>query len=231
MTTPSDLAAQPETRVRPRGVWYLLVVVLWVASVVVGVTVIASIVHVVDHGVTSFQASQQVNVPSSGLTVYSRIQPDSKDCTLTDGSGQQTAMDGLSFDLSATINGRSVYAVASTPDDLAAGSYRITCQGVGGSQLYYGDKFPIGSILIRSGISALLGVAGLALLILLLIRRHLSKSRIRTQQLMATTPAGYGTFQPYQPPPAYQPPPPQYPQQAPPPYPPQYPPSDGGPQS
>lgn len=192
MTTPAELAAQPEPRVRPRAAWYLLVVVLWVASAIVGGTVIATFVHVVDHGVTSFQASHEVAVPSSGLTIYSRSKPTSHDCTLTDPSGRRIAMDGLSYDLNATFDSVTVSAVASTPDGLAAGSYRISCQGTGGSQLYYGDKFSIGSLLIRSGISALLGLAGLVLLIVLLVRRHTSKSRIRSQQLLATMP-------PYQP--------------------------------
>ena len=110
----------------------------------------------------------------------------------------------------------------------AAGDYTVSCQGLTDSQLYYGDKFPLGSVAIRVGISALLGVAGLALLIVLLVRRHLSKSRIRTGQRLASTPMG-GPFQAYQPPPGqqYSPaPPPQYPPAQN--YPPPAPPDDSG---
>jgi hypothetical protein len=236
MTTPYDPTVEPAPQVRPRAAWYLLVAVLWIASLVVGGTVIATVYHVVDDGVTSIQASGQMHVPSSGRTIYSHDNPDSPACTVTDiASGRQTPLDELGFDLSATINGRTVYAVASTPDGLAAGDYTVSCQGLTDSQLYYGDKFPLGSVAIRVGISALLGVAGLALLIVLLVRRHLSKSRIRTGQLLASTPMG-GPFQAYQPPPGqqYSPTPPQQyspasPQQYPPApqqgYPGQYPPA------
>jgi len=189
MTTPTA-----GSRVRPRAGWYLLVALLWIASLVVGGTVIATVVNVIDHGVTSFQAGQHIPVPQSGLTIYARSRPQSDTCTLTDQTGASTSMEGLGYDLNATFNGVTVYAVAATPDGIAPGSYAISCPGIGTGELYYGEKFPLGSILVRVGISALLGLAGLVLLIVLLIRRHTSKSRIRSQRPMNT--AGYGTGQP-----------------------------------
>jgi hypothetical protein len=221
MTMPAEPPEQAPMRVRPRAGWYLLVAVLWVGSLVVGGTVAASVVKVVDDGVTSIQASGVMHVPSSGRTIYSHEDPGSPDCAVTSvTTGELTPLDELGFDLSATIDGRTVYAVASTPDGLEAGDYTVACRGLAGSQLYYGDKLSLGSLLIRLGISALLGLAGLVLLIVLLVRRHLSKSRMRSQRLLAFPP-GYGAFQPYAPPPAPQYPPPRPPVQ-------QYPPNDPG---
>jgi hypothetical protein len=242
----------PEIPVRPRAAWYLVVVVLWVASAVLFGTAVASFIRVIDHGVTPIQANSSVPVSDSGLTIYSRTKPVTHDCVLRDASGQTTTMDGLSFDLNATFDGTTVYAVANSPDGIANGSYRVTCSGVNG-QLYYGDKFPVGSVLLRTGISGLLGLVGLVVLIVLLVRRHTSKSRIRTQNLLNAQGQGAGwspgwaggpatsygepapppyagpqPYQPYQPgpPPPYQqgPPPPSY-QPAPPSDPDQAPPS------
>lgn len=181
----------PDDTVRPRAAWYLLVAVLWVGSAVVVGTVVATFVQVVDHGVTSFQAGQQVTVPDGGLTIYSRSRPQSRDCALTDAAGRTATIDGLGYDLNATFDGTTVYAVASTPNGTASGTYRIRCPGVGGSnQLYFGDRVPIRSILVRGGIALVLGLAGLAALIVLLVRRHTSRSQLRTRQLAVAH--GYG---------------------------------------
>jgi len=243
MTTPTA-----DLTVRPRGAWYLLVAVLWVASAIVVGTVVATFVRVIDHGVTPVQASHVVSVPDSGLTIYSRTRPVTHDCFLGGPSGRTIRMDGLSYDLNVTFGGTTVYAVATTPDGLAPGSYVLSCPGVDlASQLYYGDRFPLASILIRLAIAAVLGLSGVVMLIVLLVRRHTSKSRIRTQRLMTAPgygagwpgqgwPAGppaspYGQPPPYegQPPPPYgQPPPPPYGQPPPPPYGQQPPPYDDG---
>lgn len=232
MTLSQQAAAGPT--VRPRAVWYLVVVVLWVASAVLLGTIVASFVRVIDHGVTPI--SQGIPVSDSGITVYSRTDPVTHDCVMLNPARRYT-MDGLSYDLSATFDGTTVYAVASSPDGATPGTYLVRCQGEK-SQLYYGDKFPLSSILIRFGISAVLGVLGLVALIVLLVKRHTSKSRIRAEQL-AMAP-GYGAgwppgwtggppASPYgqpTPPQSYaSPPPPQ--QYAPPPPPQQYPPYEG----
>jgi hypothetical protein len=242
----------PEIPVRPRAAWYLVVVVLWVASAVLFGTAVASFIRVIDHGVTPIQANSSVPVSDSGLTIYSRTKPVTHDCVLRDASGHTITMDGLSFDLDATFDGTTVYAVASSPDGIANGDYSVTCSGVNG-ELYYGQKFPVGSVLLRTGISGLLGLVGLVVLIVLLVRRHTSKSRIRTQHLVnaqgqgvgwppgwaggpptasygaPAPPPPYPGPQPHQPPPPYQPaPPPPYqppPEQTPPPA---YPPYDDG---
>ncbi len=214
--TLSEQQAAPALQVRPRALWYLLVVVIWVASGVVFGTAIASFVRVIDHGVTAIEAGAPVPVTDSGLTVYSRTKPATHDCFLQDSQGQSTAMDGLTFDANATFNGVTVYAVASSPDGLAPGDYQVSCTGVR-SQLYYGDKFPIGGLLVRFGISSVLGLIGLVLLIVLLVKRHTSKSRIRTQNLVDAQgqsvgwPPGWAGGQP-QSPYGQQPPPPPPPQ-------------------
>jgi hypothetical protein len=238
------MSQQPtaEIPVRPRAAWYLVVVVLWVASAVLFGTAVASFIRVIDHGVTPIQANSSVPVSDSGLTIYSRTKPVTHDCLLRDTSGQTITMDGLSFDLNATFDGTTVYAVATSPDGIANGNYSVRCSGVNG-QLYYGDKFPVGSVLLRTGISGLLGLVGLVVLIVLLVRRHTSKSRIRAQNLVnaqgqgvgwspgwaggpptasygePAPPPPYQVPQPYQPPPPYQPaPPPPYQPAPPPPY-------------
>jgi hypothetical protein len=201
--------------VRPRGAWYLVVAVVWIASAVVFGTAVATFVRVLDHGVTAIQPSESVPVTGSGITVYSRTKPVTRDCFLRDRSGETTAMDGLSFDLSATVDGTTVYAVATSPDGLASGEYAVRCLNAGG-QLYYGDKLPLESLLVRAGISVVLGLVGLVVLIVLLVKRHTSKSRIRAENLLNARGPGSGWGPggapplPYQPPPGYGQPPPGY---------------------
>jgi hypothetical protein len=178
-----------DERVRPRAAWYLLVAALWIAAAILLGTIGATFVHIVDHGVTPIP-SAIVKVPNSGLTIYSRTQPAERDCSLSRPGATAVRMDNLSYDLDVTLNGTHVYALASTPSDLPAGRYAVSCSGLSATDLYYGDRIPMASIFIRLGISGVLGLCGLAVLIVLLVRRHASKSEIRTRQMMAAT--GYG---------------------------------------
>ncbi len=185
-----------ELKVRPHGAWYLLVVALWVAALVLIGTVVATAVNLVEDGVTQLPPSHAVVVPESGLTFYAAIEPASRDCALAGEGGQISRMPGLPYDFNTTFNGTDYYAVASTPKGLAPGTYIVSCPGVGPTAtMWAGDKLPLASLLVRSAIAAILGLLGIPLLIALIIKRHSSKSKVRAQRLAGTPgypPGPYG---------------------------------------
>src|SRR6478752_462973 len=147
-----------EPTVRPSAAWYLLILVLWAAAIAIVVTVIVSIVSIIDDGVTPIGRGG-APISDAGITVYASARPDSRDCVLIGAGGQQTPMNGLSYDLNATFNGTELWAVASSPDGLAAGTYLVRCPGLPPTaQLWYGDRFPLGSIVIRSVVALGLGL-------------------------------------------------------------------------
>lgn len=183
-TTPAELI------VRPRAVWYLAVVVLWVAALVLVGTVVVSFVRIIDDGVSAVPESGQITVSAAGNTIYSSDPPVSRECFL-EGSGGPIPVDGLSFDLNTSFNGIEYWALADTPKGLAPGTYVLSCPGVGaGAQLWVGDRLTFGSLVVRFLVACVAGFLGLVALIVLLVRRHSSKSKIRVQRLAAT--AGYG---------------------------------------
>ena len=100
-----------EPTVRPSAAWYLLILVLWAAAIAIVVTVIVSIVSIIDDGVTPIGRGG-APISDAGITVYASARPDSRDCVLIGAGGQQTPMNGLSYDLNATFNGTELWRSA-----------------------------------------------------------------------------------------------------------------------
>jgi hypothetical protein len=187
MVTPME-----DQKVRPSAWWYGGVVVLWLASIGVFVWLIVIVANVIDDGVTPVGSDGTVVVKSDGLTLYSTFPFSHVDCMLRSADGQTVGLDDLPFDLSIDTNGRHLDGIGRTPDGLAAGTYAVTCPGpLRNEPLWYGDWLPVRSLVIGFVVSIGLGVAGLALLIVLLLTRHNSKSRIRQ---LRTPPPGFGGY-------------------------------------
>jgi hypothetical protein len=191
--------SQTDTRVRPSAWWYLLTVVLWIGSFVVFIVAIKPIISIYNAGVDQVQNNAQLSVTSDGFTAYASESSPNAVCTLANDGGSVT-LD--TFDSDSTFeftfdNGPKVSALATTPDDLPAGTYQLSCKGVPRTAvLATGKRVDIGDIgprLVIGIIASLLaGLIGLIVLIVLLVKRHNSKSRIR--QAQAASSYGYGGY-------------------------------------
>jgi len=208
----AEAAAPP--KVRPSLLWLLVVAVLWITALVVCIVVaIRPLVELVTAETTAFRNGSQVAISTEGLTVYSTndtVVP----CVLTDANGTSIRMDGFgndSFELPRE-DGTQLHALASTPDGLAAGTYTITCDRASG-MLAHGERVDFSELgvkmLLGFGIPAVLGLIGLILLIVVLVRRHKSKNRIRDAQAAYAYPGagwpppGQGGYQQGYPPQGY----------------------------
>lgn len=188
-------AAPVPPKVRPSAWWYLLVAGLWLLAIAMFVSIGITFVRVIDDGVTPVPPSGTIVLPSEGLTVYSSQQPTNTSCFLVSPREGTTPLDALGFDLTATFQGQRIHALATTPSGLSSGSYRLSCPGLGpAATLWTGDRLPMGSVLLRAVVAGLCGVLGLVLLVLLLVRRHLSRSRISSSRLAYAPgqPTGWG---------------------------------------
>ncbi len=101
-----------------------------------------------------FNPGATVTVTNAGMSVYARSDDDraSTVCTADDGSATTLARPTSEF--SIDVAGSDFYEVARTSDDLAAGSYALTCRGTE-QALYVGPAAP------NTSASGLMGPVGL----------------------------------------------------------------------
>ncbi|MBA2573173.1 MAG: hypothetical protein H0V02_00070 [Nocardioidaceae bacterium] len=191
---PATSYRQPETRVRPSPLWYLLPVVLWIVALTLFVLAFKAVADLITAGIDPVQNNASVEVPDDGITVYSTLQSTARDCNLVDDEGTSSALDTFDADFELDLpDDPNYFALGSTPDDLASGTYELSCPGAGSSELGIGQRLDPVAIGKRAlwGIvlPAFLGLVGLIIFIVLLIKRHNSKSRIKNAQ---TSSGGYG---------------------------------------
>lgn len=189
---------QADTRVRPAATWYLVPVVMWLICIVLFVMFLKTVADLVTGDTTSVTNGASVQVPDDGLTFYATESTAERDCVLRNQSEQRFQLETFSEDLNLNPpSADSYYALGSTPEGLDGGTYTITCSGIEpAAELRAGSRIDIAAI----GKSALwglllpviLGLAALIFLIVLLVRRHNSKSRIRSAQFQPPTGYGYG---------------------------------------
>jgi hypothetical protein len=188
-----------DTKVRPSAAWYILVVVLWLASIALAIFAFKPLYDIFNTGITEISNGQQIEVPADGITVYTSQDSSLATCQLVDAQGDATLIDAYNDNENFDIDpgdGPHVWALGSTPDGFPAGTYAIECERLGRATLAFGDRIDIvalgGRLLIGFLVAGVFGLAGLILLIVLLVKRHNSKSRIRQQQLAGG--GGYGTY-------------------------------------
>jgi hypothetical protein len=221
---------EQEMDVRPRAAWYALPVGLWVVALVLFGLLLAAIAHVVNNGVDPVRNHGTVSVPSGGLTFYTTDNLAPTTCRLTRPGAASVPLKTFSFTFDFGLDGPTYYALGATPHGLAAGTYRLDCTAVAPTtRLGTGPHIDETAIATRAlwglVLPVILGVAGLAILVIVVVKRHGSKSRIRTRQAYAAS--GFGSpwnarsgYPGSPPPPPTTPPPPPPPQPPPPPPPP-----------
>jgi hypothetical protein len=183
-------------KVRPSARWYALVAVAWLLAAVCGSFAMKSMVDMLGVTPTPIANRSSVHISDEGLTVYAVTS--SALCTLTDDSRAVIALDRVrdatAFKLTSS-DGTLMYAVATTPDGLASGTYTLRCRGIGAGVLGVGDRVDIDGMLLRVGgmmiLTGVFGVAGLIVLIVVLVKRHNSKARLQWAQAAY---AGWGQW-------------------------------------
>jgi hypothetical protein len=192
MTVTSE---QPQ--VRPRAGWFVVPVVLWVIAAVLFGLALAALSHIINSGIDPVRNQATLTVPADGLTLYTTDPVSTATCNLTGDNGRAVELDSFSFNLDINVNGPTYHGIGVTPDNLAAGSYRLACTDLASdSRLGTGPRVDVTAIATRAlwgfVLPPVLGIAGLVVLTVLLIKRHSAKSRIRSQQAYAGA-AGYGS--------------------------------------
>ncbi len=186
---------EQDLQVRPRAAWYGVTAALWVVGLVLFAFAVVAIAHVVNSGVDRAVNHADVAVPQDGLTFYT-TDPDSvASCALSNGSGQQVPLDTLGFTMEISINGPTYYAVGVTPHSMAAGAYRLDCRDVRPDAIFgFGPRVDVKTMATRFiwgvALPLALGLIGLVLLIVVAVKRHGAKSRIRSMHAYAV--AGHG---------------------------------------
>ena len=181
-----------DSRVRPSALCYLVPVLLWIVSLVLFGLTFKAVADLVTDGVDPIRNSASVEVPDDGITVYS-TSPTST-CALVTPGGTSTGLETLDGEFELDLpNDPTYFAVGSTPEDLASGTYQLQCSGIRTGELGIGqrlDPIAIGKrVLWGVLLPAFLGFVGLIVLVVLLVKRHNSKSRLKDAQAWS---GGYG---------------------------------------
>lgn len=188
-----------DLRVRPRPAWYAVPVVMWVVALVLFVLAIFAIARVVNNGVDQLRAGGggvwEVSVPADGLTLYTTDPNSTANCTLTPANGRAVPLETLKVTIEISINGPTYYGLGVTPDGLAPGQYKVSCGDIASNaRLGTGPRVDVTALATRAiwglVLPLVLGVVGLVVLIIVVVKRHSSKSRLRTMQAYAGS--GYG---------------------------------------
>ena len=213
---------EQDLTVRPRAAWYVLPVVMFVVALALFIAAVIAIADIVNSGVDRVGNNATIQVPASGLTVYTTDVNSMAQCVLVEPGGSRTPLDTLDINLEINVSGPTYYGLGVTPDSLPAGSYQLQCTDLAtATTLGIGKRVDVTALATRAlwGIflPMALGVIGLVILIVLIVKRYNAKSRIRTARAYAAT--GY--------PPGWQYPPPRSGGFPPPPPPPPGPRSDG----
>jgi hypothetical protein len=195
MTTVSE-----EPRVRPRAGWYAVPVVLWIVAAVLFGLALAALSHIINSGVDPVHNRGILTVPDGGLTVYTTDPVSTASCTLRGDNGDLFSLDTFTFNLDINLNGPTYHGIGVTPETMPAGTYRLACTDVAtGSRLGTGPRIDVTAIATRAlwgfVLPPVLAIVGVVLLIVLLVKRHGSKSRIQSMQVYSGSGygGGYGT--------------------------------------
>jgi hypothetical protein len=186
-----------EPRVRPRVGWYAVPVVLWIVAAVLFGLALAALSHIINSGIEPVRNRGTVSVPADGFTLYTTDPVSTATCTLG-GGGEPVGLETFSFNLDISVNGPTYHGVGVTPEDLPAGTYRLVCTDVSPeSRLGTGPRIDVTAIATRAVwgfvLPPVLGIVGVVVLIVVVVRRHTSKARIRSMHAYAGAGSGYGT--------------------------------------
>lgn len=167
----------------PSGAWFILPCLLLLTAVVLAGLGISSFVHFVESDFRAVDPGTLISATKDGFTLYTdaeagAIRPADLRCTATgpEGTVQLQRITGRT----TLGNGQSSFvALASTPADLPAGRYVISCvSAAGGAELplYLGPRFDVAAVgrLVAFNIVAplFLGLCGLVLFVIIAVMRY-----------------------------------------------------------
>jgi len=179
----------------PSRAWFILPSVILLAGVLLAGFGLSSFVHFVRTDFLAYQPGSSISVTKNGFTLYAEEGTTGTAdlrCTATgpDGPVRLRSISGRT----TLSNGRGTFvAIASTPNDLQAGQYVISCVSPSAGldvPLYLGprvDLAAVGGIVVFGVIAPLLlglcSVAGFVILAILRYRAH----RVRASTVQPTT--------------------------------------------
>jgi hypothetical protein len=193
------VASSDPYQVHPSARWYAAVVVAWIVAAVCMFFAIKPLIDVLDVTPIPIDNRTTLGISGDGLTVYATGGVvGGALCSLTDENGNVYTLEGVTdtstFEVTAA-DGSTMHPIATTPKDLVPGTYTLRCAGVGATLLGFGDRINYDAVLLQIGgmfiLAGLFGVAGLVVLIVVLVRRHNSKRRLRWAQAAY---AGWGQW-------------------------------------
>lgn len=167
----------------PSRAWYILPGVLLVAAVLLVGLGISSFVHFVASDFRAIQPGSPISATKDGFTLYTDAEsgsarPADLRCTAI---GQDRAVQLQNISGRTTLgNGQSTFvALASTPPNLPAGRYAVSCVSVfSGTEmpLYLGPRFDVAAVgrLVAFNVIAplLLGFSALVIFTIVAVRRY-----------------------------------------------------------
>src|SRR5450759_5508195 len=166
----------------PSGAWYILPSVLLVAAVLLVGSGFSSFLHFVRSDFVSYQPDSSISVTKDVFTLYAEdgtTQPADLRCTAT-GPDIQMQLRPIAGRTTLSNGHGTFVAIASTPQDLPAGRYRISCVSDSGvdASLYLGPRLDLAAVgrLVAFNIIAplLLGICSVVLFAILAVRRYRS---------------------------------------------------------
>ena len=172
----------------PSRPWYILPSLLALASVLLAGIGISSFVHFVRSDFRAYQPDTSISVTTDGLTVYAEDgTTGAADLRCTATGPERTVQLRRVSGRTVLSNGQGTFvAIASSPRDLPAGRYVISCAGASAGAdmpLYLGPRLDLAAVgrLVAFAIIAplFLGVCSVALFAILAILRYRSR-RIAT---------------------------------------------------
>jgi len=171
-------------KVGPSRAWFILPSMLLLAGALLGAFGISSFVSSVRSDLHVYQPDSSISVTTDGFTLYTvdgTTESDDLTCAATGPNGQlqlRRASSGTRLS-----NGRGTFvAIASTPKDLPAGRYVISCESAAagpGVPLYLGPRVDLADVgrLVVFGIIAplFLGLCSVVLFVILALLRYRSR--------------------------------------------------------
>jgi len=165
----------------PSRAWFILPSIMVVAAVFLAGSGFASFLHFVRSDFTAYQPDSSISVTKDGFTLWTEdgaIGAADLRCTATrpDAVVQLSSVAGRT----TFSNGRDTFeAIASTPEDLPAGQYVISCVSASGQAdvpLYIGPRIDIAAVgrLVGFNIVAplFLGFCAVVLFVILAVMRY-----------------------------------------------------------
>ena len=168
----------------------------WIVAAVLFGLALAALSHIINSGIDPVPTEGRSACPRTDSPFYTTDPVSTATCTLG-GGGERVELETFSFNLDISVNGPTYHGIGVTPEDLPAGTYRLVCTDVSpDSRLGTGPRIDVTAIATRAVwgfvLPPVLGIVGVVVLIVVVVRRHTSKARIRSMQAYAGAGSGYG---------------------------------------